>query len=112
MKVLVKVILIAAIGLLVFLCWKSIQGPIDFQKQKKEGQENRQRNTAVQLTSKLPIRRILPDPSHQPVFFRHGRRGQVRCGDKLGGKRGQNHHCHKSCPYHRPDRPSGTAPGL
>ncbi len=33
MKVLVKVILIAAIGLLVFLCWKSIQGPIDFNTQ-------------------------------------------------------------------------------
>jgi hypothetical protein len=33
MKVLVKVILIAAIGLLVFLCWKSIQGPIDFNVQ-------------------------------------------------------------------------------
>ncbi len=33
MKVLVKVILVAAIGLLVFLCWKSIQGPIDFQTQ-------------------------------------------------------------------------------
>ncbi len=35
MKVLVKVILIAAIGLLVFLCLKSIQGPIDFDKQSK-----------------------------------------------------------------------------
>ena len=35
MKVLVKVILVAAIGLLVFLCWKSIQGPIDFQKQRE-----------------------------------------------------------------------------
>ncbi|MDD2474776.1 MAG: hypothetical protein PHI32_02580 [Dysgonamonadaceae bacterium] len=34
MKVLVKTILVAAIGLLVFLCWKSIQGPIDFQKQR------------------------------------------------------------------------------
>lgn len=33
MKVLVKVILIAAIGLLVFLCLKSIQGPIDFNAQ-------------------------------------------------------------------------------
>ena len=33
MKVLVKVILVAAIGLLVFLCLKSIQGPIDFNKQ-------------------------------------------------------------------------------
>ncbi len=33
MKVLVKVILVAAIGLLVFLCWKSIQGPIDFKVQ-------------------------------------------------------------------------------
>ena len=35
MKVLVKVILVAAIGLLVFLCWKSIQGPIDFKKQRE-----------------------------------------------------------------------------
>ena len=35
MKVLVKVILVAAIGLLVFLCWKSIQGPIDFQEQRE-----------------------------------------------------------------------------
>lgn len=33
MKVLVKGILVIAIGLLIFLCWKSIQGPIDFQKQ-------------------------------------------------------------------------------
>jgi len=33
MKVLVKVILVATIGLLVFLCWKSIQGPIDFNEQ-------------------------------------------------------------------------------
>lgn len=32
MKVLVKVVLVATIGLLGFLCWKSIQGPIDFQK--------------------------------------------------------------------------------
>ena len=32
MKVLVKGILVAAIGLLVFLCFKSIQGPIDFNK--------------------------------------------------------------------------------
>ncbi len=35
MKVLVKVILVAAIGLLVFLCWKSIQGPIDFNKHRE-----------------------------------------------------------------------------
>lgn len=33
MKVLVKVSLVAAIGLLIFLCWKSIQGPIDFNTQ-------------------------------------------------------------------------------
>lgn len=33
MKVLVKVVLVAAIGLLIFISWKSIQGPIDFQKQ-------------------------------------------------------------------------------
>lgn len=30
MKVVVRVLLLAAIALLVFLCWKSIQGPIDF----------------------------------------------------------------------------------
>ena len=41
MKVLVKVILAAAIGLLVFLCMKSIQGPIDFNK------ESQIRNEAV-----------------------------------------------------------------
>lgn len=41
MKVLVKVILVAAIGLLVFLCLKSIQGPIDFNK------ESQIRNEAV-----------------------------------------------------------------
>ena len=35
MKVLVKVFLVAAIGLLVFLCFKSIQGPIDFDKESK-----------------------------------------------------------------------------
>ena len=35
MKVLVKVFLVAAIGLLVFLCWKSIQGPIDFNKHRE-----------------------------------------------------------------------------
>ena len=35
MKVLVKVILVAAIGLLVFLCWKSIQGPIEFKKHRE-----------------------------------------------------------------------------
>ena len=33
MKVLVKVFLVAAIGLLVLLCLKSIQGPIDFDKE-------------------------------------------------------------------------------
>lgn len=33
MKVLVKVILVAAIGLLIFISWKSIQGPIDFKAQ-------------------------------------------------------------------------------
>ena len=36
MKVLVKVILVAAIGLLIFVCWKSIQGPIDFQEQREK----------------------------------------------------------------------------
>lgn len=41
MKVLVKVILVAAIGLLVFVCLKSIQGPIDFNK------ESQIRNEAV-----------------------------------------------------------------
>ena len=35
MKVLVKALLVAAIGLLVFVCWKSIQGPIDFNAQKQ-----------------------------------------------------------------------------
>ena len=35
MKVLVKVILVAAIGLLVFLCWKSVQGPIDFKEHRE-----------------------------------------------------------------------------
>ncbi len=35
MKVLVKVFLVAAIGLLIFISWKSIQGPIDF-KNKRE----------------------------------------------------------------------------
>ena len=41
MKVLVKGILVATIGLLVFLCFKSIQGPIDFNK------ESQIRNEAV-----------------------------------------------------------------
>lgn len=41
MKVLVKVILVAAIGLLGFVCFKSIQGPIDFNK------ESQIRNEAV-----------------------------------------------------------------
>ena len=41
MKVLVKGILVAAIGLLVFLCLRSIQGPIDFNK------ESHIRNEAV-----------------------------------------------------------------
>ena len=34
MKVLVKIILVAAIGLLVFVSWKSIQGPIVFKAQR------------------------------------------------------------------------------
>ena len=35
MKVLVKVFLVAAIGLLIFISWKSIQGPIDFKKNRE-----------------------------------------------------------------------------
>ena len=41
MKVLVKVILVAAIGLLGFVCYESIRGPVDFEK------ESRIRNEAV-----------------------------------------------------------------
>ncbi len=35
MKVVVRVLLVAAIILLAFLCWKSIQGPIDFNAEVK-----------------------------------------------------------------------------
>ena len=35
MKVVARVLLVAAIILLVFLCWKSIQGPIDFNAEVK-----------------------------------------------------------------------------
>ncbi len=55
MKVLVKVILVAAIGLLVFLCWKSIQGPIDFKKQRE-------------IRDKAVIRRLVDIRTAQVAF--------------------------------------------
>ncbi|MGV8962241.1 MAG: hypothetical protein ACOH2V_02535 [Candidatus Saccharimonadaceae bacterium] len=55
MKVLVKVILVAAIGLLVFLCWKSIQGPIDFNAQRE-------------IRDKAVIRRLIDIRTAQVAF--------------------------------------------
>lgn len=55
MKVFVKVILVAAIGLLVYLCWKSIQGPIDFK-------------THSEMRDKAVIKRLIDIRTAQVAF--------------------------------------------
>ena len=58
MKVLVKVILVAAIGLLVFLCWKSIQGPIDFNEQSQARTEAVKQRLIDIRTAQVAFREI------------------------------------------------------
>ena len=60
MKVVVRVLLIAAIILLGFLCWKSIQGPIDF-------------NNEVKLRDKEVIQRLVDIRTTQVAYrAQHG----------------------------------------
>ncbi len=55
MKVVVRILLVAAIALLAFLCWRSIQGPIDFKKE-------------VEFRDKAVIQRLVDIRSAQVAY--------------------------------------------
>lgn len=55
MKIVVRVLLVAAIVLLAFLCWKSIQGPIDF-------------NSEVKLRDQAVIQRLVDIRTTQVAY--------------------------------------------